>query len=796
MRTPITYYGGKQSLIKYLLPLIPQHTIYCEPFFGGGALFFAKPKSEVEVINDLNGEVVNFFKVVKTKFSELQKEIQGSPHSRELFKRAKAIYDFPDMFSDVQRAWAFWVLTNQGFAGIIGSWGFGKTASKEKAVAVKRDAFTKEYADRMKTVQVEHNDALKVIDRCDDKNAFIYCDPPYINSDQGHYDGYSESEYEALLNKLAKVKGKFLLSSYPNAILSRFIKKYKWRVKKVSKSVAVTKLTDKQKVEMMVMNYDIEKTKKAIGLNGTDETTNDMKKKNPYSEISTEIRFINRFLDFNDKILYKNTFGIFIDELQKAIEEKKITKKSPVAKEIMEIQKAVLAAFNTMKNAKHFVLKPTTVKRLKSVIEKYENAYDDMDESFIKEKKKVKPLNGITPSPQVNIMPSTAFTTLQFNTIGLKDRWLSFIGDPAPGFTAMVFGMPKMGKSYLCVDFAGYLARNHGRVLYVAKEEKLDKTLQDKLKEKDVAHENLTVADGIPSDLSQYDFIFLDSVTKLGLTPRDLENMKANNKGKSFIYIFQVTKSGKFKGNNEFQHDVDVVIEVPERGKAIQYGRFNQGGEMDIFPNSSQDSLPVEEEVPTLAGIKKKEVKEKYPAWTEPKHLSKKDHADLWSINKLYNEGKYEEALRLVMNLNAEVRNEIPKDILTAISKSITKPSSKKSQTTKETPKQSIGKRASINTFNPQLFRNPLAISLTNLSSRKADSWDDVNSINLKINTFLDQLPLVDASNYDPVESPIDTLPTELQGKLFIFQRGDKFYYIDTQGDSYSRYALELRNYL
>jgi predicted ATP-dependent serine protease len=148
----------------------------------------------------------------------------------------------------------------------------------------------------------------------------------------------------------------------------------------------------------------------------------------------------------------------------------------------------------------------------------------------------------------------------------------------------MVFGMPKMGKSYLCVDFAGYLARNHGRVLYVAKEEKLDKTLQDKLKEKDVAHENLTVADGIPADLSPYDFIFLDSVNKLGLTPKDLEKLKSQNKGRSFIYVFQATKGGKFKGNNEFQHDVDVVIEVPEIGKAVQYGRFNQGGEIEIFP--------------------------------------------------------------------------------------------------------------------------------------------------------------------------------------------------------------------
>lgn len=306
------------------------------------------------------------------------------------------------------------------------------------------------------------------------------------------------------------------------------------------------------------------------------------KKKNAYSKISTEIKFIMRFLEFHDKILYKKTFEIFIDELQTAIQEKKITKKSPVAKDIIAIQNAVISAFNTMKNAKHFVLKPTTIKRLKNIIEKYENAYDDIDETYVKTKKKKVGLNGIDSQP-VNIMPSTDFTNLQFNTIGLKDKWLDFIGDPAPGFTVMVYGRPKMGKSYLCVDFAGYLARNHGKVLYVAKEEKLDATLQKKLKDKEVAHENLFVADNLPNDLSGYQFVILDSVNKLGLNPQDLAKLKAGNPGVCFIYVFQTTKEGKFRGTNEFQHDVDVVIEVPEQGKAIQFGRFNQGGEMDIF---------------------------------------------------------------------------------------------------------------------------------------------------------------------------------------------------------------------
>lgn len=190
-------------------------------------------------------------------------------------------------------------------------------------------------------------------------------------------------------------------------------------------------------------------------------------------------------------------------------------------------------------------------------------------------------LNGPDEMPQV--MNSMDFANMEFSTLGLKGKWRELIGDPSTNFTAMVFGLPKMGKSYLCVEFAGYLARNHGKVLYVAKEEGLDYTLQQKLKDKSVAHTNLDVAATLPDNLHQYDFIFLDSVNKLELSPEDLTRLRRLYPTKSFIFIFQSTKQGKFRGANTFQHDVDIIIEVPERGKAVQMGRFNQGGEIDIF---------------------------------------------------------------------------------------------------------------------------------------------------------------------------------------------------------------------
>lgn len=199
-----------------------------------------------------------------------------------------------------------------------------------------------------------------------------------------------------------------------------------------------------------------------------------------------------------------------------------------------------------------------------------------------------KELNGFEdPKPVIprnTIMASTDIVKLDFDKLGFKGKWLKLIGDPSKGFTAMIFGKPKMGKSYLSVDFAGYLARNHGTVLYVAREEGIDDTLQQKLKDKNVAHPDLFVSDYLPEDLGSYDFVFLDSVNKLGLSPESLESLTKRNPDTSFINIFQTTKQGAFRGGNEFQHDVDIVIEVPEKGQAVQFGRFNQGGEINIFP--------------------------------------------------------------------------------------------------------------------------------------------------------------------------------------------------------------------
>lgn len=207
---------------------------------------------------------------------------------------------------------------------------------------------------------------------------------------------------------------------------------------------------------------------------------------------------------------------------------------------------------------------------------------------LIIENKELNGLNGIVgcaPSTDLKntIMRSTDFLKMKFDKLNFQGKWRNFIGNPSPGFTTMIFGMPKTGKSYLMIEYAGYLVRNHGSVLYVAIEEELDDTLQEKLRDTEVKHPDLYVSDYLPEDLSPYDFVFLDSVTKLDLTPQDLAQLEKRYPNTSFTYVFQATKHGAFRGSNKFQHNVDVVIEVPKKGIATQYGRFNQGSEMKIF---------------------------------------------------------------------------------------------------------------------------------------------------------------------------------------------------------------------
>ena len=259
LTSPITYWGGKKLMARHILPLIPEHLTYVEPFFGGDAIFFAKEPSHVEVINDLNKFVVNFFLQTKINFDKLQQRIQATPFSRGLYKDALVMYENPHLFSELEWAWAFWILCNQGYAGKIGSWGYGTIDNKrELSINTKRENFLEDFVKRLECTQLECTDALKVVELRDRPTTFFYIDPPYFNSNLGHYKGYTESDFENLLKLLSKIKGKFLLSTYPSEILNRYTEANNWQQIEFDQ-VCPASVNRKRKTEVLTANYDIKK---------------------------------------------------------------------------------------------------------------------------------------------------------------------------------------------------------------------------------------------------------------------------------------------------------------------------------------------------------------------------------------------------------------------------------------------------------------------------------------------------------------------------------------------------------
>jgi DNA adenine methylase len=263
MRTPITYYGGKQNLVDVILPMIPRHRLYCEPFTGGAAVFFAKPPSAVEILNDLNPEMINFYEVLKTDFDALAAEVGVSLHSRKMHHHSCVVYANPDLFDRVKRAWAVWYSAATSYGSMLGAaWGSDALGKRIGAFNNKKADFCEALSQRVANARFENCDACKIIQTYDAEDSFFYADPPYVGADQGHYAGYTQEHFDALLETLAAIKGKFLLSSYPNAALAGYVKTYGWSQAEVqmNNSMAASERGHLVvKTEVLTANYHIDK---------------------------------------------------------------------------------------------------------------------------------------------------------------------------------------------------------------------------------------------------------------------------------------------------------------------------------------------------------------------------------------------------------------------------------------------------------------------------------------------------------------------------------------------------------
>lgn len=222
-RPPFAYYGGKTTLADRIVSLLPRHTHYVEPFAGSLAVLLAKPRSEMETVNDLDQDLMTFWRVLRDRPEELARAMDLTPHSRAEQQLAYEL-DVPD---DLERARRVWVLLSQGRGSTLRrtGWRFyrdpaGSTYSMPDYLSAYADRVPAA-ATRLHGVSLECRDALEVIrDYGKHPNVLLYCDPPYLassrNSTNYRHEMGSESQHADLLNALLDCEAAVVLSGYPS----------------------------------------------------------------------------------------------------------------------------------------------------------------------------------------------------------------------------------------------------------------------------------------------------------------------------------------------------------------------------------------------------------------------------------------------------------------------------------------------------------------------------------------------------------------------------------------------------
>jgi DNA adenine methylase len=234
-KTPISYYGGKARIASQIVPHIMAipHICYVEPFFGGGAVLYAKGKIDRgnsgyyrEAINDLNKQLITFWRVAREQPEELARWIELTPYSQEEHREASKIYNNPSEYSDLKVAWATYIQCNMSFAKKIGGgWATSTFDQNLAATWVNRAARLPECFERLRDVYIGCEDALSFIKRFNASNSLLYCDPPYPDTNQGHYDGYTLDDYQALCDALDACESSYVLSNYHQDIAPKSAQK-------------------------------------------------------------------------------------------------------------------------------------------------------------------------------------------------------------------------------------------------------------------------------------------------------------------------------------------------------------------------------------------------------------------------------------------------------------------------------------------------------------------------------------------------------------------------------------------
>ncbi len=225
MERPILdYYGGKFVLRNWIISNMPSHKIYVEPFGGGASVLLAKDPAKVEVYNDIDDEVVNFFQVVKNNGNEIHRRLSLTPYSRSEYLNSRNYYS-----CNIERAVNLVVRSFMGIGDSIhNASGFrnSKTSNTSPGKTFRNyvDYFP-DFIERLRPVIIENLDYKEIFKKYDSKDTLFYLDPPYLWGTRSKKHSYghemSDEDHGKMIELIGELKGSVILSGYENEIYGK-----------------------------------------------------------------------------------------------------------------------------------------------------------------------------------------------------------------------------------------------------------------------------------------------------------------------------------------------------------------------------------------------------------------------------------------------------------------------------------------------------------------------------------------------------------------------------------------------
>lgn len=254
LKAPFGWIGGKKKLAKEIIGLMPSHIQYVEVFGGAASVLYQKEKSKLEIINDINGDLINLHRIISTRPISLKNELNNMLLSREIFNNIKNKVWEPR--NNIQKAaWFYYLITNS-FSSNCKNFAMCKLGPRDQ---IKTRNLYKDfsiYAQRLKGVIIENSTYEKLIKNYDSKETLFYLDPPYLGTEKYYimYKEFNLAEHKKLANILRQLKGKFILSYNDCMPIKELYKGFNF--KEISIIYSLNAKSPKQTKELIITNYD------------------------------------------------------------------------------------------------------------------------------------------------------------------------------------------------------------------------------------------------------------------------------------------------------------------------------------------------------------------------------------------------------------------------------------------------------------------------------------------------------------------------------------------------------------